>query len=38
MIGFFTLGYMANAYFMSYAHAHVGFSPDVVLRSGCSAV
>ena len=22
MIGFFTLGYMANAYFMSYAHAH----------------
>ena len=34
MIGFFTLGYMANAYFMSYAHAHVGFSPDVVLAVG----
>ena len=34
MIGFFTLGYMANAYFMSYAHTHVGFSPDVVLAVG----
>jgi MFS family permease len=34
MIGFFTLGYMANAYFMSYAHTHVGFSPDLVLAVG----
>jgi metabolite-proton symporter len=34
MIGFFTLGYLANAYFMSYAHTHVGFSPDVVLSVG----
>lgn len=34
MIGFFTLGYLANAYFMSYAHTHVGFSPDVVLAVG----
>jgi metabolite-proton symporter len=34
MIGFFTLGYMANAYLMSYAHAHVGFSPDVILSVG----
>ena len=34
MIGFFTLGYMANAYFMSYAHTHVGFSPDVILAVG----
>src|ERR1700754_4026278 len=31
MFGFFTLGYMANAYFMSYAHTHVGFSPEVIL-------
>ncbi len=34
MIGFFTLGYMANAYFMSYAHAHVGFSPKLILQVG----
>ncbi len=34
MIGFFTLGYMANAYLMSYAHAHVGFSPDLILMVG----
>lgn len=34
MIGFFTLGYMANAYLMSYAHTHVGFSPDVILSVG----
>jgi MFS family permease len=34
MIGFFTLGYLANAYFMSYAHTHAGFSPDVVLAVG----
>jgi metabolite-proton symporter len=34
MIGFFTLGYMANAYLMSYAHTHVGFSPDVILAVG----
>ena len=34
MIGFFTLGYMANAYFMSYAHTHVGFSPDLILAVG----
>lgn len=34
MIGFFTLGYMANAYFMSYAHTHVGFSPDLILTVG----
>jgi MFS family permease len=34
MIGFFTLGYMANAYFMGYAHTHVGFSPNLVLAVG----
>jgi MFS family permease len=34
MIGFFALGYLANAYFMSYAHTHVGFSPDVILAVG----
>jgi MFS family permease len=34
MLGFFTLGYLANAYFMSYAHAHVGFSPDLILMVG----
>ena len=34
MIGFFTLGYMANAYLMSYAHTHVGFSPRLILLVG----
>jgi MFS family permease len=34
MIGFFTLGYMANAYLTSYAHTHVGFSPMLVLAVG----
>ncbi len=34
MIGFFTLGYMANAYFMSYAHTHVGYSPKLILSVG----
>ncbi|HET7665761.1 MAG TPA: MFS transporter, partial [Mycobacterium sp.] len=34
MVGFFTLGYMANTYFMSYAHTHVGFSPKVILWVG----
>jgi metabolite-proton symporter len=34
MVGFFTLGYMANAYFMSYAHTHVGFSPKMILSVG----
>jgi MFS family permease len=34
MIGFFTLGYMANAYLMSYAHTHVGFSPNLILSVG----
>ncbi|OBB01637.1 MFS transporter [Mycobacteriaceae bacterium 1482268.1] len=34
MIGFFTLGYMSNAYFMSYAHTHVGFSPKLILQVG----
>src|SRR5689334_20343125 len=34
MIGFFTLGYMANAYLMSYAHTHVGFSPELILSVG----
>jgi metabolite-proton symporter len=34
MIGFFTLGYMANAYLMSYAHTHVGFSPKLILSVG----
>jgi MFS family permease len=34
MVGFFTLGYMANAYFMSYAHTHVGFSQQVILSVG----
>ena len=34
MVGFFTLGYMANAYFMSYAHSHVGFSPKMILSVG----
>ena len=31
MIGFFALGFMGNTYLMSYAHTHVGFSPQVVL-------
>jgi MFS family permease len=34
MVGFFALGYMANAYFMSYAHTHVGFSPKLILSVG----
>ena len=34
MIGFFTLGYMANAYLMSYAHTHVGFSSTLILSVG----
>src|SRR5689334_16759133 len=34
MIGFFTLGYLANAYFMNYAHIHVGFSPNLILEVG----
>ncbi len=34
MIGFFALGYMANAYLMSYAHTQVGFSPDLILAVG----
>jgi MFS family permease len=34
MIGFFTLGYMANAYLMSYAHTYVGFSPTLILLVG----
>ena len=34
MIGFFTLGYLANAYFMSYARTHVDFSPDLILTVG----
>jgi metabolite-proton symporter len=34
MIGFFTLGYMANAYLMSYAHTHVGFSSKLILSVG----
>ena len=34
MIGFFTMGYMANAYLMSYAHTHIGFSPDAILSVG----
>jgi MFS family permease len=34
MIGFFALGYMANAYLMSYAHTHVGFSADLILSVG----
>src|SRR3954447_14395273 len=34
MIGFFALGYMANAYLMSYAHTHVGFSPTLILSVG----
>jgi MFS family permease len=34
MVGFFTLGYMANTYFMSYAHTHVGFSPKLILSVG----
>ncbi|MFG1930108.1 MFS transporter [Mycobacterium sp. NPDC048908] len=34
MVGFFALGYMANAYLMSYAHTRVGFSPDLILAVG----
>lgn len=34
MIGFFTLGYLANAYLMSYAHTHMGFSPQLILQVG----
>lgn len=31
MVGFFAFGYTANAYLTGYAHALVGFSPDVIL-------
>ena len=31
MVGFFTLGFIANTYLMSYAHTHVGFSPKLIL-------
>lgn len=31
MLGFFAFGYTANAYLTGYAHALVGFSPDVIL-------
>src|SRR6476646_1799479 len=34
MIGFFAPCYMSNAYFMGYAHTHVGFSPDLILKVG----
>jgi MFS family permease len=34
MIGFFTLGYMANAYLMSYARTHIGFSSTLILLVG----
>jgi MFS family permease len=34
MVGFFALGYMANAYLVSYAHTRVGFSPDLNLAVG----
>jgi MFS family permease len=34
MVGFFTLGYMANAYLTSYAHTHVGYSPNLILLIG----
>ena len=34
MVGFFTLGYMANAYLTSYAHTHVGYSPQLILSIG----
>jgi MFS family permease len=34
MVGFFTLGYMANAYLMSYAHTHLGYSPQLILSIG----
>ena len=34
MVGFFALGYMANAYLSSYAHTHVGYSPRMILLIG----
>jgi MFS family permease len=34
MIGFFSFGYMANTYLMSYAHFHAGFSPRLILSVG----
>jgi MFS family permease len=34
MLGFFTLGFMANAYLTNYAHTHVGFSPQLILSVG----
>ena len=34
MVGFFTLGFMANAYLTSYAHTHVGYSPQLILSIG----
>jgi MFS family permease len=34
MIGFFALGYMANAYLASYAHTRLGYSPTLILLIG----
>ena len=34
MVGFFALGYMANAYLSSYAHTHVGYSQRMILLIG----
>jgi MFS family permease len=34
MVGFFTLGFMANAYLTSYAHTDLGYSPQLILSVG----
>jgi MFS family permease len=34
MLGFFTLGFMANAYLTNYAHTRVGYSPQLILSVG----
>ncbi|MGY4652740.1 MFS family permease [Mycobacterium sp. URHB0021] len=34
MVGFFTLGFMANTYLTSYAHTHLGYSPQTILSVG----
>ncbi len=34
MVGSFTFAYMANAYLTSYAHTHLGYSPQLILSIG----
>jgi MFS family permease len=34
MVGFFTMGFMANTYLTNYAHTHLGYSPQLILSIG----